>query len=455
MTTHRPTTPGTSPTQSPTKTTRSTSKSTSRNRRRTLVALTLAGLTLSSLAACGRDATSAGGEAQSDAIDDSPATGTIEVWAMGAEGEALDDFTQAFEKENPDADVEVTAIPWDSAHDKIQGAITSGQGPDVTLVGSTWMGEFGASGGLMPTPEGLVDSGDFFTGAWEGNQVGGTQYGVPWYVETRVLYYRSDLAKKAGWTSPPQTWDELKQFASDLQTKAGVDYGISLQPGQTGSWQTFLPFAWSDGAELANDDGTEWTLDSDAMKESLDYYSSFFTDGLAQTHVMDAGELESGFADGTYGSFVSGPWHAALVEDAGVDPSDYAVAPIPGPDGPGSSFVGGGNLAVLTDAENPDGAWKLVRWLEQPDVQQDFYDTVGDLPANSTAWKSGDLADDEQLAVFGDQLDRAVSPPAVPTWEQVADVIDGRVERTTKGLEDVDQAVEEMQSEASSVGTGL
>ncbi|MCL8025044.1 sugar ABC transporter substrate-binding protein [Nocardioides bruguierae] len=419
---------------------------------KTLAALAIAGLALS---ACGRDATSAGGEAQSDAIDDSPASGTIEVWAMGAEGEALDEFTQAFEEENPDAEVEVTAIPWDSAHDKIQGAITSGEGPDVTLVGSTWMGEFGAAGGLMPTPEDLVDGDDFFPGAWEGNQVGGTQYGIPWYVETRVLYYRTDLAQQAGWDAAPQDWDELTQFATDLQSKAGAEYGINLQPGQTGSWQTFLPFAWSDGAELANADGTEWSIASDPMKESLQYYSDFFTEGLAQTRVMDAGELESGFTDGRYGSFISGPWHAALIEDAGTDPSEYSVAPIPGPDGPGASFIGGGNLAVLTDAENPDGAWKLVQWLSEPETQQDFYETVGDLPANSTAWDSGTLADDEQLAVFGDQLDRAVSPPAVPTWEQVADIIDARVERTAKGVQDVDEAVDEMQSQASSVGTGL
>ena len=64
------------------------------------------------------------------------------------------------------------------------------------------MGEFGQSGGIDPIPEGLVDSGDFFEGAWSSNDVGGTVYGVPWYVETRVLYYRKDLAEKAGWSEP-------------------------------------------------------------------------------------------------------------------------------------------------------------------------------------------------------------------------------------------------------------
>ena len=162
--------------------------------------------------ACGRDSGSDAPVEQGEAIEDGKATGTIEVWAMGTEGEVLGDFAEAFAEENPDAKVEVTAVPWDSAHDKIANAIAAGETPDVTLVGTTWMGEFAESGGLEPLPEDLVDSAAFFDGAWGSTEVGGTSFGVPWYVETRVLYYRKDLAEKAGWDEAPASWDELKQF---------------------------------------------------------------------------------------------------------------------------------------------------------------------------------------------------------------------------------------------------
>ena len=327
---------------------------------------------------------------------------------MGTEGEELGDFVAEFEDANPDADVKVTPIPWESAHDKLSNAIAAGETPDVSLIGTTWMGEFAEAGGLMPTPEGLVDEADFFPGAWESTEVGGTSYGVPWYVETRVLYYRTDLAEKAGWDEAPQTWDELKQFASDLQTKGGAEYGISLQPGQTGSWQTMLPFAWSNGATLTNDDGTEYTIDTPETAEALEYYKSFFTEGISQSRVLDPGESETGFADGVYGSFVSGPWHTALVEEAGVAPEDYAVAPLPGKDAaPGTSFVGGGDLAVFKDSDNADSAWKFVQWLSEPETQTAFYELVGDLPAVQAAWDSGELAEDPSLQVFGEQLENA------------------------------------------------
>ncbi len=418
----------------------------------------LATLTITSLVltACGRDDSSGEAEEQSKEVSSGEATGTIEVWAMGTEGEMLQDFSADFEDANPDVTLKVTAVPWDSAYEKLAGAIASGETPDVSLIGTTWMGQFAEAGGLMPTPENLVDEADFFPGAWSSTEVGGTSYGVPWYVETRVLYYRSDLAQKAGWDEAPQTWDDLKQFAKDMETKGGAKFGLNLQPGTTGSWQTMLPFAWSNGASLTNEDGTEYTIDSPEMAEALDYYTSYFEEGLSETRLLDLGELESGFADGSYGSFISGPWHTGLVEEAGVTQEQYAVAPLPGPDGaPGSSFVGGGDLAVFNDSDNADSAWKYVQWLSEPETQQAFYDEVGDLPAVQSAWESGELADDPQLQVFGQQLEEAVSPPAVPTWEEVAGAIDSLVEQASKGGLASEEAVKEMQSKAASIGTGL
>ena len=424
--------------------------------KRTATALAVVAVTSLVLTSCGRDDAGGGEEEQSKAITDGAATGAIEVWAMGTEGEELQAFSADFEEANPEVELNVTAIPWDAAHNKIANAIASGETPDVSLIGTTWMGEFAAAGGLMPTPEGLVNEDDFFPGAWDSTEVGGTSYGVPWYVETRVLYYRKDMAEKAGWSKAPETWEELHQFATDMKEKGGADYGLSLQPGQTGSWQSVLPFAWSNGAEVTDEAGAEYTIDSPEMVEALDYYTSYFDEGLSPSRLLDAGELESGFADGTYAAFISGPWHTGLVEEAGLSTDEYTVAPLPGKDsGPGTSFVGGGDLAVFEDSENSDAAWKYVQWLTEAETQQSFYELVGDLPAAKSAWETGELAEDPQLQVFGEQLETTKAPPAVPTWEQVAASIDTLVEQASKGAAEPEDAVKEMQSKASSIGTGL
>ncbi|TDE02007.1 sugar ABC transporter substrate-binding protein [Jiangella asiatica] len=419
---------------------------------RQMTAVAALAATALALTACGRDDEGSDGEAApAEEISEGPATGNIEVWAMGTEGEGLGAFLAGFEEENPDVTVEVTPVPWEGAHDRIATAIAAGETPDVSLIGTTWMGEFAETGGLEPTPTDLFSEDDFFPGPWASTVVDGTSYGVPWYVETRALFYRTDLAQQAG-LEPPTTWDDLKTFAQGLQ-QAGAQQGIYLQPGQGGSWQTFMPFAWQNGATLT--DGDAYTLDSPEMIEALEYYTSYFTEGLSQNTVLQPGALEQMFADGTIGSFISGPWHIGLVRDAGAT-DNFDVVPLPGRDeAPGASFVGGGNLAVFTDSDNKDGAWKLIEYLTQVEVQQSWYEAITDLPSMPAAWEDGPLTEDELVATFGEQLEHTEAPPAVPTWEQVASVIDTDIEAAVRGTMSAADAVADMQSQASSIGTGL
>ena len=278
-----------------------------------------------------------------------------------------------------------------------------------------------------------------------------TSYGVPWYVETRTLFYRTDLAEQAG-LEPPTSWDELKSFAQGLQEQ-GAKNGIYLQPGQGGAWQTFMPFAWQNGAQLT--DGDQYTIDSPEMVEALEFYTSFFEEGLSQNTPLEPGALEQGFVDGTIGSFVSGPWHVGLINDAGGE-GTFDVVTLPGKDeGIGTSFVGGGNLAVFAESDNRDAAWKFVQFLTQAETQQLWYETINDLPSVQSAWDASPLADDPMLATFGEQLDNAEAPPAVPTWEQVATAIDSDIEKAVRGEVDPAEAVANMQQQASSIGTGL
>jgi multiple sugar transport system substrate-binding protein len=373
---------------------------------------------------------------------------------MGFEGEKLGEFAKAFTTENPDAKVTVTAVPWDAAHQKIASAIAAKQTPDVSMIGTTWMGEFAKTGALDATPTDLIDAKAFFPGAWDTTVVDDTSYGVPWYVETRLIYYRKDLAQKAGVTVPPATWDDLKAMAKGLKESAGARSGLYLQPGGTGSWQSFLPFAWSNGAEVVTED--EFKLDTPEVAEALAYYQSFFTEGLSvKVDVGLQGQLEQSFINGTNGAFISGPWHVGLLTEQGgpgfVD--KIGVAPMPKQKS-ATSFIGGSDLAVFKDAKNRDAAWKFVQWLSKPDVQVKWFQAVKDLPAVQESWQDPALSGDPFLPTFGKQLEDAKSPPPMVTWEQVAAVIDNEVEKAAKSGADPAATVKSMQQRASGIGTG-
>jgi multiple sugar transport system substrate-binding protein len=109
---------------------------------------------------------------------------------------------------------------------------------------------------------------------------------------------------------------------------------------------------------------------------------------------------------------------------------------------------------VFKDAKNRDGAWKFVQWLSRPETQQNWYDTSKDLPAIKAAWEGGALASDPLLKVFNTQLEDAKAPPAVATWEQVAQVIDTESEKVFKGASSTADATKAIQSQASSIGLG-
>lgn len=403
------------------------------------------------LSACGRSEDS-GAPEQGRGIAEGKATGEITMWAMGDEGNNIGEFVKGFEQENPGVKVNVTAVPWDGAHDKLATAIAGRQTPDLSLVGTTWMGEFGSTGALDPTPPSFGKAA-YFPAAWESTVVKGTSYSVPWYSDTRLLYYRTDLAATAG-VAPPKSWDELKTFVKALKEKAGAKWGLGIQAGGQGTWQTFMPFAWQAGADLVNGSG-EFSMDSPGMAKALDYYASFFKEGLSNTDKPQSGEMEAGFAKGEIASFISGPWHRSLVEEQGGPgfADKYSVVELPKDTAPGG-FAGGGNLAVFKEAKNRDAAWKFVEYLSRPDVQAKWFEVTGNVPSVRAAWQDAKLAGDAKLQTFGKQLEVAKAPPVIPTWEQVSLAIDGEIEKVTRGGTPGAEAAKAMQSKASSIGTG-
>ncbi|MDF9875448.1 extracellular solute-binding protein [Cellulosimicrobium cellulans] len=424
---------------------------------RKAVAIGVVGLL--ALTACGRaDDDSTGGETAAGStttVDDAPAEGDITIWAMGEEGEKLPDFVQGFTEENPDANVEVTTIPWADVMTKFQTAVAAGTVPDAIMIGSSFMPTMVATGGLAPVPDGLVDSADFVEGAAASTVADGVDYGVPWYVETRVLYYRSDLAKAAG-VEAPTSWEELTAFAEAMKAN-GSTYGLQLPMGDAeDSTQVILPFYSQAGGSVLNEAGDGFDLDNQAMVDALDYYASFFTEGLSP--LSGYGDSQnSAFVDGSDPAFISGPWMVNVLADLqGEDWVEQNVATVPVPAGSANndSYIGGAHLGVFAEAKNADGAWKLVRWLAQPETQQAWFDATSDLPALTTAWDYEPLTSNPRTQVLQEQLDNTIAPPTVPSWDELSATIETEAEKVANGQVTSEDAAQAIQAKADTLGLG-
>jgi multiple sugar transport system substrate-binding protein len=403
-------------------------------------------------AASGAPATAAGGsEPAASTGGSSPAanlSGELTVWAMGNEGTKLSTLADAFTKANPGVKVSVTPVDWGQAVAKLQTAIAGNTTPDVSQMGTDMMGQFGATGAFEPVPSDISAS-TYFESAWNTNDVAGVVSGVPWYVETRLLYYRTDIAEKAGITSPPATWDDLMAMAKAMKEKGGSKWGISLG---TKNWQEYFPFLWQNGGDVVDASGKP-ALNSPQAVEALTFYDSFFKDGLTPKSVPEGFDITPAFVKGDNPMFFSGPWHLGLIDTAGGADfkSKWAIAPMP-KKVTGTSFLGGSNVVVFKNSKNKDAAWAFVKFLSDPKTQALWYTTATDLPAVQAGWDDPTVKSDPNVALFGEQLKDTKAQPVSATWSELYSAINDTLEKMTTGGMEPQAAADQMQKDAESIG---
>ena len=149
----------------------------------------------------------------------------VRFWAMGREGEVVTELIPEFERTHPGIRISVQQLPWSAAHEKLLTAFAGDSTPDVCQLGNTWIPEFVALHALEPLDGRLagsptIDPHDYFPGIWDTNVVEGKLYGVPWYVDTRLLFYRRDLLAQAGFAAPPQSWNDWQQMLAAIKARA-------------------------------------------------------------------------------------------------------------------------------------------------------------------------------------------------------------------------------------------
>ncbi len=397
------------------------------------------------LTACGG---SGGGEQK--AADEKQ---TLTVWGMGEEGKHLQKLGKEFEKKNPNITVKVTPVGWDVVHQKLISSVAAGELPDMAQMGSTMMGEFIALDALEPVDTKTFDKKNFFPAAWEGNVSGGTAYGVPWYVDTRVLYYRTDLAEQAGVEEAPATWKDMRELAAAYKEKAGTKWGAYLQPANTGAWQTFVPFLFSAGGSLLDESGKP-ALDSPEAVEALAEYGSYTDKGLSKKSNPPGYDVVKDFGNGRVPMFISGPWIVNLLKEQQPQiAGDWAAAPLPaGPEG-GKSWVGGSSLVTFSDSAHKAAAEKFTAFLTSTREQAEWYEMSGGLPANKAAWDQPELtsAKGQGLDVFEKQLQNSEPIPPMEKWEEFAAKVDEAVSRVTQKGEDPKKAAAWLQKTATGV----
>ena len=381
----------------------------------------------------------------------------ITFWTIGREGEVVGELLRDFEKQHPGIRVETQQMPLTAAHEKLLTAFAGDALPDIGQLGNTWIPELATLGALEPLQPYLdasraIPEDDYFAGIWDTNVIDGTLYGVPWYVDTRLLFYRSDLLANAGFPKPPRDWDEWKRALAAVKANAGAgNYSIFLPLNE---FEPLLNLAAQEPDPFLRDDDSRGNFRSEGFRRAFDFYVGMFRSGWAPPMGnQEISNVWDEFAKGFYTFYITGPWNVGeFRRRLPPDMQDkWATAPLPGPNGPGAAIGGGSSLVMFEGSKHKPEVWKLIEFLSQPEQQRRFHELCGDLPPRRSTWDDPQLKNDVHAAAFRDQLERVKPTPKVPEWERIAQEIRLAAERAIRGGATNDEALASLDARADTI----
>ena len=389
--------------------------------------------------------------------DSSSQRQTLRFWAMGREGEVIAQLIPEFERRNPDLRVEVQQLPWTAAHEKLLTAFAADALPDLCQLGNTWIPELAALGALstldaLVATSGVVDARDYFPGIWDTNVVTGQLHGIPWYVDTRVLFYRSDLLRKAGFERPPRTWAEWERALDAIKKEVGPSSYAILLP--LNEFEPLLALGLQQHDSLLSEGGQWGRFSGPGFRRALDFYAGMFRKGWAPAMNNSAiSNVWTEFGRGYFSFYMSGPWNIEEFKRRlpAEHQGDWMTAPLPGPDGPGASTAGGSSLVIFRSSRRTQAAWRMIEYLSEPDTQVRFHALTGNLPPRRAPWRNKHLSNDRYAKAFREQLERARPAPKVPEWERIMSEMQLAAEQVVTGGISVDKATQSLDQRVDAI----
>lgn len=284
----------------------------------------------------------------------------------------------------------------------------TGEGPDVIVGASDWLGEMVTNGLVAPVELGDAASA-FVPSAATAFAYDGQNYGTPYAIENIALVRNNALA-----TDTPDTFDALVEQGKGLGT-----YPILIQQGAEGDPYHMYPIQSSFGALVFEQNADGSYTDKVAMGGEAGANFASFLQKMGQEKVFDTAidgeKAKQAFIDGQSAYMITGPWNTTAFTEAGLD---ISVLPIPSAGGQVSRpFVGVQGAYVSAYAKNPVLANEFVaNYLTTEAAQDALYEAGGRSPALAA---SAAKVDDPILVGFGQAGAEGMTQPSIPAMASV------------------------------------
>jgi multiple sugar transport system substrate-binding protein len=358
-------------------------------------------------------------------------TVTIQFWhtynETSPENEMLvETLIPLFEEQNPGIRVESVPFPYGEFRQTMLTALAGEEGPDLARLDIIWSPEFAELGVLAALDEAMEDfqelAGRTFPGPLSTNAYGGHYYGLPLDTNTRVLMYNQNVYEAAGIDGPPETIEELAAQCEAV-TALGDDYFVYSDGGAYG-WAV-LPWIWSFGGEIANEDMTEASgyINGPETVAAYEFLAEMVQSGCFSEGFIGSGidTAASFFGGSTVGNMLEGPWWYPLAEAQYPD-FEIQAALMPAGDGGSVSVVGGENIVMFAQTPNAEAAMTFLRFTQSDDYQLRMSET-GQLTVIPELLETDYFQNHPYFGTFLEQLQTARARLPHPAWTEIESIL--------------------------------
>jgi multiple sugar transport system substrate-binding protein len=342
------------------------------------------------------------------------------------------DMTADFMKANPDIKVNLEFVPYDGLRDKILLSMGAGSGYDVVLFDVIWPAEFAENKVLVDVTERITPDMKkaIMPGAWTTVDYKGKAYGMPWILDTKYLFYNTEMLEKAGIAAPPKTWDELISQAKTIKEKGIVDYPIVWSWAQAEAVICdYTMLLASYGGNFLTDDGKP-AFQSGGGVQALDYMVKSVEEGVTNPNSKEYVEedVRRVFSSGQAAFALNWTYMYNLANTPGGETKIAGkVGVVPGPGVSGkldaSAVNGSMGLGITTASKHPDEAWKYILSMSSPETQAKYYKLS--FPIWSAWYDNPQVTKDEQALIAAAKVGLAAMypRPTTPKYQELSTAI--------------------------------
>ncbi|MET7960894.1 ABC transporter substrate-binding protein [Micromonospora zamorensis] len=347
----------------------------------------------------------------------------LKLWNgfTGGDGEIFKTLVNQFNTEHKNIAVSVATYQWEDYYNKLPGAASSGNGPDIAVMHMDQLATFAARGVITELDDVAKNlelaEGDFAPTVWKGGLYNNKRYGIPLDMHPLGFYYNKSVMQKAGLdpNKPPTTKDDYVAALRELK-KAGIQ-GFWVSPFQFTGGMTFYSLLNQWGGTLFDAEVAKATFNSDPAVEACTWLVDMIKQGFSPANVgQDADYLS--FKSGKNAFTWNGIWQ---INDLKKSPDvQWGVAPLPQIGSKPAAWANSHNFTIVkqraNDANKVSGAKVFINWLSEHSLD---WAKGGQIPARKAVREGAEFKALPEISSLAPELEYAAFPPAAPGLGEV------------------------------------